>query len=137
MPVLLDFLEARSALNFLDEFSSLEFDCSKVIFLLTAHYQADAPSPFLSRVNVFNISSPGPEQRMRIILRELAHWQKKTRHNEIDVEMGVCQKLADRIDIDLRKMTDIVRESFARAIAPGASSARFLIPDNRTRPIGC
>lgn len=136
MPVLLDLLEVRSASLFRDEFMQLEFDCSKVIFVLTANYIEDVPPPLLSRVNVFNIPNPGPEQRMRIIRRELSHWQKKTRHNEIDLEMGLCEKLANRVDIDLRKMTDIVREGFARAIGAGTTSAKLLIPENRVRQIG-
>jgi ATP-dependent Lon protease len=136
LPVLLDLLESRSAKCFRDEFLGLEFDCSRMIFILTANSIETVPTPLLSRVNVFDVPRPAPAQRLRIIKREIKQWQKKTRHPEIAFDMNVCHELAERVDLDLRKTTDLVREGFGRAISGGATLAKLSIPKNKVRSIG-
>jgi hypothetical protein len=44
--------------------------------------------------------------------------------------------LAERVDLDLRKTTDLVREGFGRAISGGATLAKLSIPKNKVRSIG-
>jgi ATP-dependent Lon protease len=136
LPVLLDLLESRSAKCFRDEFFGMEFDCSRVIFILTANTIETVPTPLLSRVNVFDVPRPAPAQRLRIIKCEIKQWQKKTRHPEIAFDMNVCHELAERVDLDLRKTTDLVREGFGRAISGGSTVAKLSIPKNTVRSIG-
>lgn len=136
LPALLDLLETRSAMNFKDEFLGLEFDCSKIIFILTANSISDVPMPLQSRVNVFDVPRPEPEQRLRIIQNEIKQWQKKTRRNQINFEPDGCHRLAERVDLDLRKTTDLVREGFARALCSKSSVAKLAIPADKSRTIG-
>lgn len=136
LPVLLDLLEHRSAMSFKDEFLDLEFDCSKIIFVLTANALSDVPTPLQSRVNVFDVPRPGPEQRMRIIQREIRQWQNKTRRTEINFAVDHCHQLAERVDLDLRKTTDLVREGFAKAMYSRTAIAQLAIPAHKGRSIG-
>jgi ATP-dependent Lon protease len=136
LPVLLDLLESRSAKCFRDVFFGMEFDCSRMIFILTANSIETVPTPLLSRVNVFDVPRPAPDQRLRIIKREIQQWQNKTRHPEITFDMNGCHELAERVDLDLRKTTDLVREGFGRAISGGATLAKLSIPKNQVRSIG-
>jgi ATP-dependent Lon protease len=136
LPVLLDLLESRSAKCFKDEFLGMEFDCSRMIFILTANTIETVPTPLLSRVNVFDVPRPAPAQRLRIIKREIKHWQKKTRRSGISFDLHACNELAERVDLDLRKTTDLVREGFGRAIRAGTTVAKLSIPVNKIRTIG-
>lgn len=136
LPALLDLLETRSAKCFKDEFFNMEFDCSRMIFILTANSIQNVPTPLLSRVNVFDVPRPEASQRLRIIKGEVSHWQKKTKRAEIDFDFNACNELAERVDLDLRKTTDLVREGFGRAIRAGTTLAKLSIPVNKVRSIG-
>lgn len=136
LPALLDLLEARTARHFKDEFFELEFDCSRMIFILTANEISDVPAPLLSRVNVFEVPRPSPAQRHRIIQSEIKKWQKKTRRPGITFDLGMCDQLAARVDLDLRKTTDLVREGFGRAICDRSGVAMLQIPKSEARSIG-
>jgi len=114
----------------------MEFDCSRMIFILTANTVDAVPAPLLSRVNVFDVPRPAPAQRLRIIKREIKQWQRKTRHPEIAFGANACHELAERVDLDLRKTTDIVREGFGREIHAGATLAKLSIPRSNVRTIG-
>jgi ATP-dependent Lon protease len=137
LPALLDLLESRSAKCFKDEFFGMEFDCSRMIFVLTANTIESVPTPLLSRLNVFDVPRPEATQRLRIIKNEVKHWQKKTKHTEITFDLSACNELAERIELDLRKTTDLIREGFGRAIRAGATVAKLSIPENKKiRSIG-
>jgi len=137
LPTLLDLLETRSAKCFRDIFFGMEFDCSRMIFILTANTIESVPLPLLSRVNVFDVPRPEPSQRLRIIKREISQWQKKTKRHGIEFDQSACLELAERVDLDLRKTTDLVREGFGRAISTKVDVAKLVIPHkNEVRSIG-
>jgi ATP-dependent Lon protease len=137
LPTLLDLLETRSAKCFRDIFFGMEFDCSRMIFILTANTIESVPLPLLSRVNVFDVPRPEPSQRLRIIKREISQWQKKTKRHGIEFDLSACLELAERVDLDLRKTTDLVREGFGRAISTKVDVAKLVIPHkNEVRSIG-
>ena len=136
LPVLLDLLEQRTAREFSDIFMKMNFDCSKCIFILTANYIEDVPPALLSRVNVFEIPKPDREQRFRIIQQEIDLLKRKTRRRHIQYIESDCRSLAERVDLDLRKTMDIVREGFARAISLKSTHAHIRIPESKARSIG-
>lgn len=127
LPVLLDLLEPRSAREFKDEFFETTFDASRMVVALTANTLDGVPAPLLSRVEVINVPSPEPSQRLRIIQQEAAQWCKKTRRL-IDFREADCRALSERMDIDLRKLTRVVKESFAKAIQQGETTAHLVLP---------
>ena len=106
----------------------MEFDASRIIVVLTANDISKVPPPLLSRVEVFTVPAPQPEQRLRIIEQVMADLSEKTGHY-ITFADGVAQRLAERMDIDLRQLTRLVRASFATALQAGDKVARLKTPD--------
>ena len=101
----------------------MEFDASRIIVVLTANDISKVPPPLLSRVEVFTVPAPQPEQRLRIIDQTMADLSEKTGH-AIAFAPGVAQRLAERMDIDLRQLTRLVRASFATALQAGDKFAK-------------
>lgn len=132
LPVLLDLFEPDTARCFKDEFFDMRFDASRVIFVLTANTLEGIPTPLLSRLEVFDVPRPQPEQRLRII-QSVAEYLRHKTHKQIELDEAVCNDLAERVDLDLRKTTRLVKEAFAKAVAAGAAMARFEMPKKEGR----
>lgn len=127
LPVLLDLLDAGTAQHFKDEYFEMEFDASRIIFVMTANSIEDVPLPLLSRVEIFNIPPPEPEQRLRIIQETFDHLRRKTR-KRIALDASTRESLSNRIDIDLRRVTRLVNEAFTKAMKTGDTVARIALP---------
>lgn len=118
LPMLLDLLDAGTARQFRDEFFEIAFDASRIVFVLTANNIDKVPPPLLSRVEVFRVPAPEPEQRLRIIQKIMADLAEKTGH-AIGFAPGVAEQLADRMSLDLRQLTRLATVSFAAALQAG------------------
>lgn len=129
LPVLLDLFEPNSARQFKDEFFEIEFDASRIIYILTANSIDAVPEPLLSRVEIFDVPRPEPEQRLRIIQAEAKQLREAT-GKKIYLDSSTSQKLASRVDIDLRKTTRIVKDAFTRAMRAEERIAKLIIPSN-------
>lgn len=127
LPVLLDVLDAETAVIFKDEFFEMGFDVSRVIFVLTANTLKGIPDSLLSRVDVFDVPAPLPAQRLRIIEETAEKLRLKT-GRAIALHEGTRTQLAERMDIDLRRVTRLVKEAFARAMQIGATVAYIEVP---------
>lgn len=132
LPVLLDLLDAGTAKQFRDEYFEMAFDASRIIVILTANDISQVPPPLLSRVDVFTILPPEPSQRLRIIEQTLAQLCKKT-NQQIGFGPGVAERLADRMDIDLRQLNRLVNSAFAMALQAGDKVANIRTPDSLGR----
>lgn len=126
LPVLLDLLEPGTAKEFRDTFYDLEFDASRIIFILTANDITDIPAPLLSRMSVFHVPRPQPAQRLRIIEGELASLRTRTRKRI--VLDATSHELAERVDMDLRQTLRLVQEAFTRAMMAGSTTATLRLP---------
>lgn len=136
VPVLLDLLEPDTAGGFYDAFLRMEFDASRIIIVLTANDLDRVPAPLLSRVEVFDIPPPDPEQRMQIILAKIEHLRSSTRKH-IQLEEDGARVLAERTDLDLRQLHRLVIDAFAIALATGKVIATLALPSPAKRqPIG-
>lgn len=136
VPVLLDLLEADTARAFYDAFFRIEFDASRMIIVLTANDLDRVPPPLLSRVEVFDIPTPDPEQRMQIIVAKVGHLQRLT-GKHIQLEEDGATSLAERTDLDLRQLHRTVIDAFAIALATGKDVATLALPPPAKRqPIG-
>ena len=112
---LLALLEPENATEFKDEFFQVNFNARHAIWLLTANTTAGVSDPLLSRMAVFEIPPPGFEQRKRIINAEFKKLCDRTGLNVRIADIEVTF-LAERVDLDLRKVRRIVRDSFIGAI---------------------
>ena len=134
-PTLLDLLESGTAKAFKDEFYDLEFDASRIIFVLTANELAAVPLPLQSRMVVFEVPRPQPAQRLRIIQGEIARLRQKT-GKRIDLD-ATADDLAARVDMDLRQTIRLVQEAFTKALMARSTTAIVAIPaGRRQRTIG-
>ncbi len=130
LPVLLDLLELETSRHFKDEYFEMPIDASKVIFIMTANSLEKVPAPLVSRCEVFNIPMPGKQQRLRIIESLIAKLCAKT-NREIKLNRPTAIKLADRTDLDLRKVNFLVEDAFARAIEAGDKVACIWLPEHQ------
>lgn len=126
-PVLLDLLEAETARAFQDTFLRMPFDASRIICVLTANNIDAVPPALLSRVEVFDIRAPDPEQRLQIILAEAQRLQRAT-GRRIELDIHAAEALAERSDLDLRKTHRLVQDAFATAMASGKLIAVPMMP---------
>lgn len=132
LPVLLDLLEPDTARQFKDEFLEMPFNASKIIYVLTANTLNGVPESLLSRCEIFNVPRPDSAQRIRII-ENLADELRRYTRKDIRLHAGCIKELAERIDIDLRKVAFLVRDAFARSIQSGETVAYLLIPQRGRR----
>ncbi|MDC6179949.1 AAA family ATPase [Ralstonia solanacearum] len=102
-PVLLDLLESGTARAFEDTFLRIAFDASRIIYVLTANDLAAVPAPLLSRLEVFDIPAPDPEQRLRLVLAEVRRLQQATgKRIELDASA------ADALPVFTEKVVPII-----------------------------
>jgi len=127
LPVLLDLLEGDTASKFEDAFFRMEFDASRIIVVLTANDLRAVPTPLLSRVEVFDIPAPEPEQRLQIIQTEVERLRRTTR-KRIELDTRAAQALAERTDIDLRQTHRLLADAFATALAARKFIATPTVP---------
>lgn len=132
LPVLLDLFDTGSAKCFKDDFFEIEFDASRLIVVLTANSLESVPTPLLSRVEVFDVPRPEPVQRLRIIQGEANQLCLDT-NKKIKLDKDTSNILAERMDIDLRKTTRLVREAFTKAMLAGEKVAKLIIPKEAGR----
>jgi len=124
---LLDLLEPENARGFKDEFFQIGFNARHAIWILTANTVAGVSDPLLSRMAVFDIPMPGIEQRKRIIDADFNKLRSRTGIN-VNTTPDDLTSLAERIDLDLRKVTRIVRDSFISALGQEKHRATFILP---------
>jgi ATP-dependent Lon protease len=128
LPVLLDLFEPETAKCFFDTFFEMNIDASRLIVILTANSLQGVPEPLRSRVMVFNVPDPQPPQRLRIIEAIAADLQAKS-NKQIDFDKSSIDRLAYRIDLDLRSLSRLTTTAFAKAIKQGDSVAIIVIPE--------
>ena len=105
----------------------MEFDASRIIVVLTANDLRAVPAPLLSRVEVFDIPAPEPEQRLQIIQTEVERLRRTTR-KRIELDSRAAQALAERTDIDLRQTHRLLADAFATALAARKFIATPTVP---------
>ena len=128
LPVLLDLFEPDTAKCFSDSFFEMNVDASRLIVILTANSLQGIPPALLSRVTVFDIPDPQPQQRLRIIEAIAADLKAKS-NQQIDFDKASIDRLACRIDLDLRSLSRLTTTAFAKAIKQGDSVAKIVTPE--------
>jgi ATP-dependent Lon protease len=124
---LLALLEPENATEFKDEFFQVNFNARHALWILTANTTTGVSDPLLSRMAVFDIPPPGIAQRKRIITAEFKKLCDRTGLN-VKTTGGDIAFLAERLDLDLRKVRRIVRDSFIAAIGQDQLLATIELP---------
>lgn len=124
---LLDLLEPENAREYKDEFFQVSINARHAIWILTANTTSGVSAPLLSRMSVFDIPSPGIKQRKRIIKADFEKLRKRTGIN-VNTTPDDLMSLAKRVDLDLRAVTRIVRDSFIAALGRESRYAPINLP---------
>lgn len=132
---LLDLLEPENALNFKDEFFQMNFDASHAVWILTANTIDGVDPALLSRMMVFDIPTPGLQQRRRIIEADLKKLRDRT-GLDVKIKPGDVRLLADRVDLDLRKVSRIVRDGFITGLSHKKRVVQFKFPPEEKSSMG-
>lgn len=132
LPILLELLEPGTAATFKDEFFEINFDASRIIFILTANDLTEVPEALRSRVEIFDVPHPEPEQRLRIIKAEFKELKVQT-GRQIQLDKTTSQILSNRTDIDMRRTSSIVRDAFVEAMMNNKKIAVFTLPEDSKR----
>ncbi|MEN3367851.1 MAG: ATP-dependent Lon protease [Burkholderiales bacterium] len=123
MAALYQLLEPETSRAFHDEFIDVDLDASQVFWVLTANSLEGIPSALLSRMAVYEVPAPTPEQAAGIarriylgLLREL-----KLQNLETELPSSVLDKLSD---VSPREMRKILLDALGFAVADGRSALR-------------
>jgi len=126
MAALYQLLEPETSRAFHDEFIDVDLDASQVFWVLTANSLDGIPEALLSRMAVYDVPSPTPEQSAAIAQRIYEGLLKELRLKDVDDELpgNVLDKLAD---VSPREMRKALLDGLGFAVAAGRAS---LVPDD-------
>lgn len=134
MAALYQLLEPETSRAFHDEFIDVDLDASQVFWVLTANSLEGIPSSLLSRMAIYEVPAPTPEQAASIaqriyvgLLREL-----KLPNMESSLPDNVLDKMSD---ISPREMRKTLLDGLGFAVADGRSTLRP--EDIRIKPDPC
>ena len=120
--VLYSLLEPHTSRRFRDEALELELDMSHVIWICTANYPERMPPPILSRMNVFKISQPSPEQMKQVVKLMYGQFRAQSGYGEYlaeSLEEGVIEELAH---LSPRAIRINMEESSLKTVRRGSQS---------------
>lgn len=109
-------LEPTSACKFVDEFASLPIDASHVLWVLTAN-DGHIPAPILSRLEVFDVKTPTPEE-CRLIAESV--WEGVLKR-EMPRGHGFPEKLPEDVLDAMSRLSPRVMRKRLRDIASEAA----------------
>ncbi len=106
---LLEALDPEQNNTFADHYVELPFDLSQVLFFTTANVRSDIPKPLQDRMEIIEISSYTPEEKLKIAARHLVGKQLK--------EHGLSKKQLAFKESALREMIrGYTREAGVRSL---------------------
>ena len=132
LAALYQLLEPETSKAFRDEFIDVDLDASRIFWVLTANSTEGIPAPLLSRMAVYEVPPPTPEQAAGIaqrMYRSLVREMNLAGFDEI-LEDAVLDKLAPVSPRDLRKT---LLDSLGYAVADGRG--HVTVGDIRLRPM--
>lgn len=126
MAALYQLLEPETSRAFHDEFIDVDLDASQVFWVLTANSTEGIPAPLLSRMAVYEVPAPTPQQAAGIGQRIYAGLLRELNLKDLDTELkeGVLGKLAD---VSPREMRKALLDGLGYAVAAGRTA---LVPED-------
>jgi ATP-dependent Lon protease len=134
LAALYQLLEPETSRAFHDEFIDVDLDASHVFWVLTANSLEGIPSALLSRMAIYEVPSPTPEQAAGIAQRVYAGLLRELKLQNMgsDLPDNVLDKLSD---ISPREMRKILLDGLGFAVA--ARRSGLLPEDIRLKPDPC
>jgi ATP-dependent Lon protease len=134
MAALYQLLEPETSRAFHDEFIDVDLDASQVFWVLTANSLEGIPSPLLSRMAVYQVPAPTPEQAAGIAQRVYAALLRELKLHKMEPELraAVLERLSD---VSPREMRKTLLDGLGFAVASGRAALK--LEDIRLRPDPC
>lgn len=104
---MLEVLDPEQNKNFGDHYIEVEYDLSKVMFIMTANDLSRVPSPLLDRMEIISVPGYTPNEKLQIGKRYLL--QKAVKQNGLE---GYSVNLSDKVMLDI--IRGYTRESGVR-----------------------
>jgi ATP-dependent Lon protease len=116
-------LEPETSRAFHDEFIDVDLDASQVFWVLTANSIEGIPAPLLSRMAVYEVPSPTPDQAAAIGRRIYVGLLRDLRLKNLDTELSasVLDKLAE---VSPREMRKALLDGLGFAVAAGRTALK-------------
>jgi ATP-dependent Lon protease len=132
LAALYQLLEPETSRAFRDEFIDVEIDASQIFWVLTANSTEGIPAPLLSRMAVYEVPAPTPEQAAGIAQRIYAGLLRELNLSGFEQRLAnaVLDKLAPVSPRDMRKT---LLDSLGYAVA--AQRDHVNVDDIRPRPM--
>lgn len=120
LAALYQLLEPETSRAFHDEFIDVDLDASQVFWVLTANSPEGIPEALLSRMAVYEVPSPTPDQAAAIARRVYASLVKELKLTNMETELAdnVLDKLSEASPRELRKA---LLDGLGFAVAAGRS----------------
>jgi ATP-dependent Lon protease len=134
MSALYQLLEPETSRAFHDEFIDVNLDASQVFWVLTANSLEGIPGALLSRMAIYEVPSPTPEQAAGIAQRVYRGLLRELKLSNMERELAdqVLDKLSD---LSPREMRKTLLDGLGFAVAAGRSA---LMPEDiRVKPDPC
>lgn len=131
LAALYQLLEPETSRAFHDEFIDVDIDASQVFWVLTANSLEGLPAALLSRMAVYEVPSPTPEQAAAIAQRVYAGLLGELKLNKMETDLpgNVMDKLSD---VSPREMRKALLDGLGFAVAAGRT---VLLPEDvRLKP---
>ncbi|WP_082584419.1 AAA family ATPase [Noviherbaspirillum sp. Root189] len=121
MAALYQLLEPETSRAFHDEFIDVDLDASQVFWVLTANSIDGIPEALLSRMAVYEVPSPTPDQAAGIAQRVYVGLLRELRLKHVDEELSdnVLDKLSE---VSPREMRKALLDGLGYAVAAGRTA---------------
>jgi ATP-dependent Lon protease len=131
LAALYQLLEPETSCAFRDEYIDLEIDASKVFWVLTANSLDGIPEALLSRMAVYEVPTPTPEQAAAIAQRIYGGLLREMRLKDFEADLppDVLQKMSE---ISPREMRKALLDGLGFAVA--AQRSALTADDVRRKP---
>ncbi|WP_022935387.1 endopeptidase La [Mesomycoplasma moatsii] len=132
---LLEVLDPEQNANFQDHFLEIEYDLSKVLFIATANYFEDIPTPLLDRVELIELSSYTLFEKINIAKKYLVNRvikqngldKKQFKISEKEIEFIVKHYTMEAGVRNLQRVLDKLARKVALGIVEGKIEKEFVI----------
>ncbi|MBI3230900.1 MAG: AAA family ATPase [Burkholderiales bacterium] len=121
LSALYQLLEPETSRNFRDEFIDVDIDASQIFWVMTANSTEGIPAPLLSRMAVYDVPAPTPEQAYGIAQRIYEGLLTELQLKQLDTVL-TSAVLAKLMNVSPREMRKTLLDALGYAVAAGRNS---------------
>ena len=132
---LLEVLDPEQNANFQDHFLEIEYDLSKVLFITTANYYEDIPTPLLDRVELIELSSYTLFEKINIakkylvpkVIKQNALEKKQFKISEKEIEFIIRHYTMEAGVRNLQRVLDKIARKITLGVVEEKIKDEFIV----------